>query len=146
MKIVKRGSIVASPDIFNIQLLFISWLWTLLGSGLRMILMIKFPDVFRGYRNATMGKKGLISCFVNLTFVRYWSVMRLMDQGETLLFSIEHCFVKRELKISVFLRKSVTNLWSTKSKGCKKYTPVTICSFQVSVTFQVLEFFLYPVN
>ena len=48
---------------------------------------------------------------MNSMFARYWSVMRLVDEGRTLLFSInEHCLQKKELKRLTFFLKSVTNL------------------------------------
>ena len=55
----------------------------------------------------------LISSFMNSMFARYGSVTGIVDEGRTQLFSIiEHCFAKKELKRSVFLLKSVTNLLS----------------------------------
>ena len=93
LNILKRGSIIASPDTFNMRILIISWPWALLGSSLQMI--------------------HLISSFVNSMFDRYWSVMVLVDEGRTLLFSItEHCFAKKQLKKLAFLWKYVTSLLS----------------------------------
>ena len=93
LNILKRGSIIASPEIFNMQILIISWPGALLGSRLQMIL--------------------LISSSVSLLSAKYWSIIGSVDEAKTLLFSItEYCFAKRELKISPFLLKSVTNLSS----------------------------------
>ena len=81
LNILKRGSIIASTfsDIFNMRILIISWPWALLQSSLQMIL--------------------LISPFMNSMFASYWSVMGLVDEGRTLLFSIiKHCFAKKELR------------------------------------------------
>ena len=98
LNILKRGSILVSPDIFNMLMLII-WSWALLGLSLQMIL--------------------LRWSFVNSMFARYWSVMRLVDEGRTLLFSIiDNCFAKEELKRSVFfLKSSYPNLLSWKIGG-----------------------------
>ena len=61
--ILKRGSIIARPDIFTMRILIISWPWTLLGSSSQIILLI-LP-------------------FVDSMFARYWSVMGLVDESST---------------------------------------------------------------
>ena len=95
LNILKRGSIIASPDTFNMRILIISWPWALLGSSLQMILLISF--------------------FMNSLFVRYWSVMGLVGEGRALFISkIEHSFAKKELQRSAFLLKFVTKLLSWK--------------------------------
>ena len=76
-KIVRRGSAIASTNIFNIQILIRSWSWALLGSSLQIII--------------------LKSSFVYLIFDRQWSIMGLADEGRRLLLLIiEHYFRKKE--------------------------------------------------
>ena len=86
VNIVRSDSVTESLDIFNIWILIASWSWALLGSSLQIIIFM--------------------SSFVNYTLDRYWSVMGLVEQGRTLLFSkIEHCFEKKKIKKVVFFLK-----------------------------------------
>ena len=75
--VLKRGSIIATPDIFKMRILIISWPWALLGSSLQIIRLMSF--------------------LVNSMFTRYWYLMGIDDEGRTLLI-IEHCFSKKRIK------------------------------------------------
>ena len=84
---LKSLSIIVSPDIFNMRILILLWPWALLWSSLQMIF--------------------LISSFMNSMFARYWSVMWLVGERKTVLFSlIEHWFAKKtvtEIFLDVFI-------------------------------------------
>ena len=70
--VLKRGSIIARPDIFTMRILIISWPWASLGSSSQIIV--------------------LISSFVNSIFARYWSVMGLVDESSIVKWGYQDNF------------------------------------------------------
>ena len=100
-----RGSIIASPVIFNMWLLIISWLWALLGSRLQIIVNIIFISSF----NTILREFNFYQVLIG-SGISWWS-------ENTVIFKNWALFCKKELKRLAFLLIPVTNFLSWKIGG-----------------------------
>ena len=95
VKIICKGLQIALLLNLSIRILILSWPWALFGSNFRITFKISFSE------NQTVLKHVFVC---GKSWGRIWLSF----------FKTEHCLEKRELKISLFTWKLVTNLssWS----------------------------------